>query len=74
MGISLSGQIPFALIAQLCTTAKEKKRITAVERVVENERYSFRCFLLKLGFIGNEYKEARKVLLSRLAGNSAFRG
>jgi len=36
---------------------------------VENEKYPFRCFLLKLGFIGNEYKAARKILLARLEGN-----
>jgi CRISPR/Cas system-associated protein endoribonuclease Cas2 len=45
----------------------------AVEREVENEKYSFRCFLLKLGFIGDGYKVARKILLSRLEGNSAWR-
>ncbi len=60
-------------ISRLCTTAKEQKRVTAVERGVENEKYAFRCFLLKLGFIGDEYKAARKVLLARLEGDSAFR-
>ena len=34
---------------------------------------SFRCFLLRLGFIGKEYKTARKILLRNLTGNSAFR-
>ena len=60
-------------ISRLCATAKAQKRITAVERSVDNEKYAFRCFLLKLGFIGDEHKEARKVLLARLAGDSAFR-
>jgi hypothetical protein len=49
------------------------KRISPTERSVENEKYAFRCFLLRLGFIGSEYKEARKVLLERLEGNSAFK-
>ena len=60
-------------ISKLCTTAKMKKRITAVERAVDNEKYAFRCFLLKLGFIGDEYKSVRKIFMSRLEGNSARR-
>lgn len=61
-------------ISRLCATAKEKKRVTAVERDVKNEKYAFRCFLLQLGFVGDEYKEARKLLLARLEGDSARRG
>jgi hypothetical protein len=60
-------------IERLCEAAKNQKRVTAVERVVENEKYAFRCFLLKLGFIGNEYKATRKILLSRLEGDSAWK-
>lgn len=59
-------------IERLCTKAKEQKRVTAVERTVDNEKYAFRCFLLKLGFIGNEYKIARKILLARLEGDLAY--
>jgi len=54
----------------LCTISKEQKRVTATEQTVENEKYAFRCFLLKLGFIGDEYRAARKVLLARLEGDS----
>ena len=60
-------------IAALCKTAKTQKRVTAKEREVENEKYAFRCFLLRLGFIGAEYKDTRKVLLRNLSGNGAFR-
>ena len=60
-------------MSRLCATAKEQKRVTAVERDAENEKYAFRCFLLKLGFVGDEYKEARKLLLARLEGDSARR-
>lgn len=59
-------------ISPLCATAKAQKRVTAVEGVAENEKYAFRCFLLKLGIIGDEYKEARKALLAGLAGDSAW--
>ncbi len=63
-----------ALISALCKMSKEQKRINAKEKDVENERYAFRCFLLRLGFIGNDYKQDRKILLKNLSGNSAFKG
>ncbi len=44
------------------------------EKPVDNERYAFRCFLLRLGFIGDEYKADRKILMRYLPGNSAFKG
>jgi hypothetical protein len=53
--------------------AKEAKRVTATEKPTDNEKYAFRCFLLRLGFIGNEYKACRKILLKNLAGSSAFK-
>lgn len=61
------------LISKICEHAKNQKRINAKEKEVENEKYAFRCFLLRLGFIGNEYKQQRKILLSRLLGSSAFK-
>lgn len=60
-------------ITALCNTAKEQKRVTAKEKPVDNEKYAFRCFLLRLGFIGEEYKAARKALLSRLEGNGSWK-
>ncbi len=61
-------------IAALCKMSRDLKRASATEKDVDNEKYAFRCFLLRLGFIGAEYKPARKVLLSRLSGSSAFKG
>ena len=61
------------LITALVEMAKNSKRITAKERTVENEKYAFRCFLIRLGFIGDAYKVARRVLMKNLDGNSAFR-
>lgn len=60
-------------IAALCRMSKEQKRINATEKDVINEKYAFRCFLLRLGFIGAEYKADRKVLLKNLEGSSAFK-
>jgi hypothetical protein len=59
-------------ISGLVNLAREKKRVTMKEKSVTNERYAFRCFLLRLGFIGDEFKAARKLLLKNLDGNSAF--
>ena len=61
------------LIAALCDMARNQKRITAKEKVTDNNKYAFRCFLLRLGFIGAEYKDERKILLRDLSGNSAFK-
>ena len=53
--------------------AQVLKRVVAKEQAADNEKYAFRCFLLRLGFIGGQYRMERKVLLSRLAGNMAFK-
>ena len=62
-----------AFIAKLCEMTKNAKRVTATEKSVDNEKYAFRCFLLRLGFIGDEYKTERKILLQNLSGSSAYR-
>ena len=61
------------LISALCEMARNAKRVTATEKEVDNEKYAFRCFLLRLGFIGAEYKTERKILLKNLTGSSAFK-
>ena len=60
-------------ISALCEMSRNAKRVTATEKPVENEKYAFRCFLLRLGFIGSEYKAERKILLKNLTGSSAFK-
>lgn len=52
---------------------KRQKRITAKDKEVANEKYAFRCFLLRLGFIGDGYKAARKILLKNLNDNTAWK-
>jgi len=61
------------LVTALCEMAKTQKRVSATDKPVDNEKYTFRCFLLRLGFIGSEYKAERKILLSKLTGSSAFK-
>ena len=60
-------------ISAICEMSKKQKRVTAKPKENENEKYAFRCFLLRLGFIGDEFKADRKILLSKLDGSSAFK-
>ena len=60
-------------ICKLCEMARNAKRVNAKEKDTDNEKYAFRCFLLRLGFIGAEFKTERKILLRNLTGSSAFR-
>lgn len=61
------------LISAICKMARNAKRVTATEKEVANEKYAFRCFLLRLGFIGEEFKADRKILLKNLSGSAAFK-
>lgn len=60
-------------IAALCEMSVKAKRVTAKEKEVDNDKYAFRCFLLRLGFIGAEFKAERKILLQNLTGSAAFK-
>lgn len=60
-------------ISRMCDMARDAKRVSSKPTETDNDKYAFRCFLLRLGFIGKEYKTARKILLRNLTGNSAFR-
>ena len=61
-------------IEKLCSMAKTLKRVNIKdEKEYENEKYAFRCFLVRLGMVGDQYKDARKVLLRNLSGSTAFK-
>lgn len=60
-------------LTALIDMAKNQKRINNKPDTSDNEKYAFRCFLLRLGFIGREFKSVRRVLLRNLTGSSAFR-
>lgn len=61
------------LITAMCKLVKDAKRVTAKEKEVDNVKYAFRCFLLRLGFIGDEFKMNRKILMRNLKGSAAFK-
>ncbi len=63
---------------QLCLAlsqmAKMVKTASPKPQQTENPKYAMRTWLLRLGFIGDEFKTARELLTKRLAGDTAFRG
>ena len=60
-------------ISMLCEFAKNQGRIHRKPDTSDNPKYTMRCFLIRLGLVGAEFKAARKVILRHLSGNSAFR-
>ena len=60
-------------IAAICEMSVKQKRIAATEKPTENEKFTFRCFLIRLGFNGDQFKQDRKILLKNLTGSSAFK-
>lgn len=61
------------LAAAICGMARKRKRVTAKEHDGGNDKFAFRLFLVQLGFIGEEYKTARRILLRNLTGNSSWK-
>src|SRR5699024_10524669 len=59
-------------ISALCEMSKNAKRVTVTEKAVDNEKYAFRCFLLRLGFFGSEEVGNRKTRRRSLEGSSAL--
>lgn len=66
------GEAYTKFISALCEFAKNQKRVNNKPDTSDNEKYAFRCFLLRLGMIGSDYKHVRKVLLRNLTGSSAY--
>ena len=62
---------------QLCLAlsqmAKTVRTASPKEQQKENPRYAMRTWLLRLGFIGEEFETARDILTRRLHGDTAFR-
>jgi len=67
----LKGYIQFCLL--LSQMAKEVKSASLKPQQHENPKYAMRTWLLRLGFIGDEFKTAREVLTRRLSGDASFR-
>ena len=57
----------------LTKSLKEQKRVNASKAQTENPKFAMRVYLIRLGMVGDEYKQTRKILLRNLEGSSAFR-
>ena len=62
---------------QLCLAlsqmAKTVRTASSKPQQSENPKYAMRTWLLRLGFIGEEFKTARELFTKRLDGDAAFR-
>lgn len=61
------------LVSLMNQMALMQKRVLKDKFHSNNEKYAFRCWLVRLGMVGDDYKMTRKTLLSNMPGNSAFR-
>ncbi|MDD2494643.1 MAG: virulence-related protein [Tissierellia bacterium] len=61
------------LIVLLSESAKAQKRASFKLAQDDNPKYAMRTWLIRLGMGGQEFKNIRKILLSALSGNGAFR-
>lgn len=57
----------------LTKSLKEHKRVNASKAQTENPKFAMRVYLIRLGMVGDKYKQTRKILLRNLEGSSAFR-
>lgn len=70
-----AGEIKAYIQFCLAVSHQALTQISASPRrtVTDNEKYAFRCWMLRLGLIGNEFKTCRLHFLKHLEGNSAWR-
>ncbi len=66
-------QANIQFVSLLNKISKELKYASARITETDNDKFTFRVFLIRIGMVGNQYKKAREVLLANMAGNSAFR-
>lgn len=61
------------LCLALSAMAKDAKSASPKPQQTDNPKYAMRTWLLRLGFIGDEFKTARDILTRNLEGDAAFR-
>ncbi|MCD8395894.1 MAG: hypothetical protein LUD12_01670 [Lachnospiraceae bacterium] len=61
------------LVRQLCIHTASIRNVRLNGKESENQKYQMRTWLLRLGFIGDEFAGPRKTLLANLDGDTAFR-
>ena len=61
-------------VTALYEMAKKQQRVTAKKRETDNDKFAMHVFLTRLGFVGSDFKAARRILLRNLAGNTTQLG
>lgn len=61
------------LCQKLVELAENVSRVSSKEKPTDNPRFAMRTFLIRLGMIGPDYKQARKHLMGSLPGSAAWR-
>lgn len=61
------------LVLRMLDHASVASRVSPRESAGGNDKYTMRTFLLRLGMIGAEYKDTRRILIRNLAGSAAWR-
>ena len=61
------------LALALSQAAKSVRSASPKKHTTDNPKYAMRCWLLRLGFIGDEFATARDLLTKKLPGDAAFR-
>ena len=59
------------LVLALARKALTQTRVSSEEKLNPDERLGMRLYLINLGFIGDEYKNARAVLMRNFSGSNA---
>ena len=74
-GVLHAGKIRAYVLLCLAISDKALKSASArpAKNLSENHAYAFRCWLLQLGFIGDEFAAPRKHLMQNVPGNGAWR-
>lgn len=60
-------------VTALNESAKNLKQSSPKPTETDNEKFTMRTWLVRLGFVGADYKKAREALLKNLEGNGAYR-
>lgn len=74
-GTTHAGKIRSYIVFSLAIShqALTQKSASAKRTYTNNEKYTFRCWLLRLGLIGDEFKNCREHLMASLTGDSAWK-
>lgn len=70
-----AGKIRSYITLALAVSAQaiNQKSTQLTKTASDNEKFTFRCWLLRLGMIGDEFKNVREHLLKHLDGDAAWR-